>query len=203
LGSQRFELWSFQEKRGLGFSCSASVVGQQGESGSLQEEKSSPSGSSSVGLVQAPRNAAEIVQEFYDRINQRDYIGVANLFTEDCVYEDFNYSDATRGREAVLKFFEKIMSAFGTELRFVIHDITRDDPNAVGVIWHLDWRGKAFPFSRGCSFYRCVVNSEGQRQIRFARDIVEPASKPGGVAMVALKLVTSLFERFPQLADRL
>ncbi|CAM6089252.1 unnamed protein product [Calypogeia fissa] len=195
---------NFQHKRISSFRLrtSASIVGQQGDSGASSRGDSTPSGAS-LGLVQAPRRAADIVQEFYDKINQRDYMSVANLFTVDCEYEDFNYAETTRGREEVLKFFEKVMSSFGTELKFVIDDMTRDDPNAVGVIWHLDWRGKAFPFSRGCSFYRCVVNSAGERQIRFARDIVEPATKPGDVSMVALRLVTSLFERFPQIADRL
>lgn len=39
--------------------------------------------------------------------------------------------------QEVLKFFENVMSSFGSELKFVIDDMTLDDPNAVGVIWHL------------------------------------------------------------------
>lgn len=39
--------------------------------------------------------------------------------------------------------------------------------------------GIEFPFSRGVSFYE--VDSEGR--IVFARDIVEPAMKPGGAAL--------------------
>ncbi|KAG6550050.1 hypothetical protein Mapa_008564 [Marchantia paleacea] len=163
---------------------------------------SSPS-SASTQLVELPRKAVDIVEEFYDLVNQRDYVSVSSLFAEDCFYEDFTFPEPVKGREEILKFFEKVMTSMGPELKFAIDDITRDDPDTVGVIWHLEWRGKQFPFSRGCSFYRCEVNSSGQRQIKFARDIVEPATKPGDIAMGAIKLVTGLFEKFPNLLDRI
>lgn len=73
-------------------------MGQEGESGTLSGEGSATSGSS-MGLVQVARRAADVVQEFYDRINQRDYLGVANLFADDCEYEDFNFSYSMKGRE--------------------------------------------------------------------------------------------------------
>ncbi|KAL2630281.1 hypothetical protein R1flu_014967 [Riccia fluitans] len=158
--------------------------------------------SSSTQLVEVPRKAADIALEFYELVNQRDYLKVSDLFAENCVYEDFTFPEPVKGRKEIVKFFEKVMTSMGPELKFVIDDITRDDPNAAGVIWHLEWRGKTFPYSRGCSFYRCEVNN-GRRQIKFARDIVEPAAKPGDVAMVAIKLVTGLFERFPNLIDRI
>lgn len=45
-----------------------------------------------------------------------------------------------------------------------------------------------FPFSRGVSFYE--VNSDGQ--IVFARDIVEPAIKPGNAALQGISVVAPL-----------
>ncbi|KAL3688108.1 hypothetical protein R1sor_014417 [Riccia sorocarpa] len=159
--------------------------------------------SSSTQLVELPRKAADIAREFYELVNQRDYVKVSELFAEDCRYEDFTFPEPVKGRKEVVQFFEKVMTSMGPELKFVIDDITRDDPDAAGVIWHLEWRGKTFPYSRGCSFYRCEVNSSGQRQIKFARDIVEPAAKPGDIAMGAIKLVTGLFERFPKLIERI
>ncbi|KAG9156814.1 hypothetical protein Leryth_019509 [Lithospermum erythrorhizon] len=51
-----------------------------------------------------------------------------------------------------------------TDLQFAIDDISEEDTLAVGVSWHLEWKGKTFPFSKGCSFYRLEVIN-GQRQI--------------------------------------
>ncbi|KAJ6952402.1 hypothetical protein NC653_041516 [Populus alba x Populus x berolinensis] len=66
----------------------------------------------------------------------------------------------------------------------------------------MEWKGKSFPFSKGCSFYRLdAVN--GKRQIIYGRDSVEPAVKPGEAALVAIRGVTWLLQRFPQLADQL
>ncbi|BBN07842.1 hypothetical protein MPTK1_4g06800 [Marchantia polymorpha subsp. ruderalis] len=180
-----------------GVSCSRTVRTRV-----ASKDDSSPS-SASTQLVELPRQAVDIVQDFYELVNQRDYVSVSSLFAEDCFYEDFTFPEPIKGREEILKFFEKVMTSMGPELKFAIDDITRNDPDAVGVIWHLELKGKQFPFSRGCSFYRCEVNSSGQRQIKFARDIVEPATKPGDLAMGAIKLVTGLFERFPSLLDRI
>eukprot|EP01018_Ginkgo_biloba_P010266 Gb_31950 [translate_table: standard] len=102
---------------------------------------------------------------------------------------------------AILDFLKKFTDAVSTDLQFVIDDITSEDDSAVGLTWHLEWRGKPFPFSKGCSFYRSEIFN-GKRQIVYARDSVEPVTKPGDMAWVAIKAVNSLLERFPQLADR-
>ncbi|RZC54540.1 hypothetical protein C5167_013383 [Papaver somniferum] len=96
----------------------------------------------------------------------------------------------------------EVTDSISKDLQFVIDDISNEDSLAVGVTWHLAWQGKPFPFSKGCSFYRLeVVN--GKKQIIYGRDSVEPFIKPGESALVAIKGVTWLFQRFPQLADKL
>ncbi|XP_055835961.1 uncharacterized protein LOC129904417 isoform X2 [Solanum dulcamara] len=119
-------------------------------------------------------SAASVVRKFYAGINRRDLDSVEELVAENCVYEDFVFPQPFVGR--------------------------KEDSSAVGVTWHLEWRGKPFPFSKGCSFYRLeVVN--GQRKILYGRDSVEPAVKPGETALVAIKWVAWLLQKFPKLAE--
>ncbi|KAI3972842.1 hypothetical protein MKX01_019500 [Papaver californicum] len=146
--------------------------------------------------------ASDIVRKFYDGINRHDLASVEDLIAHNCVYEDLVFPRPFVGRKAILDFFKKFTDSISKDLQFVIDDISNEDSLAVGVTWHLAWQGKPFPFSKGCSFYRLeVVN--GKKQIVYGRDSVEPFIKPGESALVAIKGVTWLFQRFPQLADKL
>ncbi|KAF3646236.1 putative alpha/beta hydrolase domain-containing protein 11-like [Capsicum annuum] len=147
-------------------------------------------------------SAANVVRKFYDGINNRDLDSVEQLISEDCVYEDLVFPQPFVGRKDILNFFNKFIDSVGPDLQFVIDDISKEDSLAVGVTWHLEWKGRPFPFSKGCSFYRLeVVN--GQREIVYGRDSVEPAIKPGEAALVVIRGVAWLLQQFPQLAERL
>ncbi|XP_049380067.1 uncharacterized protein LOC125844775 isoform X1 [Solanum stenotomum] len=157
---------------------------------------------SSSDSVTDLESAASVVRKFYAGINMRDLDSVEELIAENCVYEDLVFPQPFVGRKAILDFFKKFTDSVGSDLQFVIDDISKEDSSAVGVTWHLEWRGRPFPFSKGCSFYRLeVVN--GQRKILYGRDSVEPAVKPGETALVAIRGVAWLLQKFPQLADRL
>ncbi|XP_030521924.1 uncharacterized protein LOC115735020 [Rhodamnia argentea] len=145
-------------------------------------------------------SAAEVVRRFYGGINNQDLSAVEGLIADKCVYEDLIFPRPFVGREAILDFFKKFNNIIGTDLRFVIDDISGEDSSGVGVTWHLEWKGKPFPFSKGCSFYRLEVIN-GKRQIIYGRDSVEPALKPGETALVAIRGVVWLLQRFPRLAD--
>ncbi|KAJ0085152.1 hypothetical protein Patl1_07669 [Pistacia atlantica] len=146
--------------------------------------------------------AADVVRRFYEGINGRDLVSVEELIADNCLYEDLVFPQPFVGRKAILDFFKKFSDSISSDLQFVIDDISTEDSSAVGVTWHLEWKGKQFPFSKGCSFYRLeVVN--GKRQIIYGRDIVEPAIKPGESALGIIRAVTWLLQQFPQLADRL
>lgn len=148
------------------------------------------------------QSASNVVRKFYDGINRRDLASVDDLISLNCIYEDLVFPRPFIGRKAILEFFKQFMDSISTDLQFAIDDISEEDACAVGVTWHLDWKGKPFPFSKGCSFYRLdVVN--GQRQIVYGRDCVEPAIKPGETALVIIRGVTWLLQKFPYLADRL
>ncbi|KAL4184072.1 hypothetical protein AMTRI_Chr11g158220 [Amborella trichopoda] len=150
----------------------------------------------------SPKLCCEVVKGFYSGINRHNLGYVSELIAENCVYEDLVFSEPFVGRKAILEFFKKFTDSITTDLQFVIDDISDEDSSAVGVKWHLEWQGKEFPFSKGCSFYRSEVFN-GKRQIVYGRDSVEPAIKPGETALVAIKGVTWLLKQFPQLADRL
>ncbi|KAI5064967.1 hypothetical protein GOP47_0019662 [Adiantum capillus-veneris] len=163
-------------------------------------EPSSPSDSTSANDACQPPGFS-IVEEFYACINRRDFDSVKDLIAEDCVYEDLVFPKPFVGRKAIIEFFQKFTAAVSSDLQFVIDDISREDPFCVGVTWHLEWTGKAFPFSKGCSFYRLTMN-HGRQQIIYARDCVEPAVKPGDSVLVVIRAVSALLKKFPQLADR-
>ncbi|CAL8997694.1 unnamed protein product [Prunus brigantina] len=149
----------------------------------------------------ATESGADIVRKFYGGINVQDLASVEELIAEKCVYEDLVFPRPFVGRKDILQFFKKFNDSVGKDLQFVIDDISTEDSTAVGVTWHLEWNGKPFPFSKGCSFYRLeVVN--GKRQIIYGRDSVEPTIKPGDTVLVAIRGVAWLLRQFPQLADR-
>ncbi|OIW11130.1 hypothetical protein TanjilG_22937 [Lupinus angustifolius] len=125
---------------------------------------------------------SEVVRNFYARINVHDVDSVQDLISDNCVYEDLVFPRPFVGRQEILEFFKKFTNATSIDLQFVIDDLSTQDSSSVGVIWHLEWKGKPFPFSKGCSFYRLEVIN-GKRQIVYARDSVEPAIKPGDAAL--------------------
>nr|CAB3476678.1 unnamed protein product [Digitaria exilis] len=113
----------------------------------------------------AAATAADVVREFYDCVNRRDLAAVGPLIAEGCVYEDLVFPRPFVGRDQIIGFFGEFMGTISPDLQFVIDDISADDSAAVGVTWHLEWRGRPFPFSRGCSFYRLVESEQDKPQI--------------------------------------
>ncbi|XP_058736548.1 uncharacterized protein LOC131608958 isoform X1 [Vicia villosa] len=146
-------------------------------------------------------SASTVVRNFYEGINRHDVDSVQYLISENCVYEDLVFPSPFVGRKEIIEFFKKFTDSTSLDLQFVIDDLSMEDSSSVGVTWHLEWKGKTFPFSKGCSFYRLEVIN-GKRQITYGRDSVEPAIKPGEATLTVIKSVTWLLQRFPQLADR-
>ncbi|XP_006371436.2 uncharacterized protein LOC7475760 isoform X2 [Populus trichocarpa] len=126
--------------------------------------KASSSENQTVTVAPSVESASDVVRSFYEGINGHDLDSVEELIAENCVYEDLIFPRPFVGRKAILEFFNKFIDTVSKDLQFVIDDISNEDSFAVGVTWHLEWKGKSFPFSKGCSFYRLdAVN--GKRQI--------------------------------------
>ncbi|XP_066382822.1 uncharacterized protein [Miscanthus floridulus] len=133
-------------------------------------------------------SAADVVREFYDGVNRRDLAAVEPLIAEGCVYEDLVFPRPFVGRERIIGFFGEFMGTISPDLQFVIDDISTDDSAAVGVTWHLEWRGRPFPFSRGCSFYRLLASESEQRPLQI---VYEQQLHLSGMAETAWSLPPS------------
>ncbi|MDV3347607.1 nuclear transport factor 2 family protein [Leptolyngbyaceae cyanobacterium CCMR0082] len=132
--------------------------------------------------------AVHSIQSIYEAINHRDVSQAVALIDDQCCYEDLNFSATFMGKAAVQGLFTESCQAVPADLQFVIDDMAGDDL-AVGVTWHVELDGIAFPNGRGVSFYRFSPNSG---KLIFARDCVEPALKPGKAAFAIIRLVTPL-----------
>jgi len=90
----------------------------------------------------------------------------------------------------------KIEKLVPGDIQFVVDDITSQDPEKVGVMWHVELESEKegfvpLPFSRGASFYR--LNKQGK--IVYARDLVEPSSKPGPAALGAISFIAPIVRK--------
>lgn len=133
--------------------------------------------------------AHNLIQSIYEAINRRDVNAAMEWIDDQCIYEDLNFSQPFKGKEAVRELLEESCQGIPDELKFVIDDITTGDPLAVGILWHVELDGIPFPNGRGVSFYRF---SEVTGKLVLARDLVEPPIKPGKAAFFIIRLVSPL-----------
>jgi ketosteroid isomerase-like protein len=84
---------------------------------------------------------AETVRRFDAAFNRHDLSALAELVTEDCVFEDTAPPDGRRvvGREAVLEAWRQVMGD-ATDVHFAVEEtITSGD--RVIVLWRYSWSG--------------------------------------------------------------
>ena len=136
--------------------------------------------------------AHKSIQSFYEAINRRDINAAMEWIDPQCIYEDLNFSQPFRGKEAVRQLLEESCKGIPNELQFVIDELTTGDCLAVGVLWHVELDGIPFPNGRGVSFYRF---SEVTGKMVNARDLVEPPIKPGKASFFIIRLVSPLVRR--------
>jgi len=82
---------------------------------------------------------AETVRRFDAAFNRHDLTALADLITDDCVFEDTHPPDGRRtvGRAAVLEAWRQVMAA-ATDVRFDVEEmITSGD--RVFVLWRYSW----------------------------------------------------------------
>ncbi|KAL4437246.1 hypothetical protein ABPG75_004385 [Micractinium tetrahymenae] len=146
--------------------------------------------------------ASEVATAYYSAWNDKRMDDVLSLMAPDVIYQDLIYEDPFVGREALAAYFKKIETLVPKDIKFCVEDITEGDPRRCGVRWHVEIADESgtsvqFPFSRGVSFYE--TNNQGQ--IVFARDIVEPAIKPGGASLGGISVVAPLVRKLGPKAD--
>mmetsp|Transcript_29368 Transcript_29368/g.46091 ORF Transcript_29368/g.46091 Transcript_29368/m.46091 type:complete len:89 (+) Transcript_29368:1015-1281(+) len=81
------------------------------------------------------------------------------------------------------------MKELPTDLKFVLDEITEEDPLRVGILFHMEIDGKFFPKSNGVSFYKISPDS---RKLIFARTVVEPPVKAGFSTFPLLNALSNL-----------
>jgi len=152
--------------------------------------------------IRTDRSAKEVITRYYECYNEKNIDEVLKLFSEDVIYEDLIYQEPFKGKQSVAAYFTKIGNLVPKDIKFVVDDITENDERKCGVLWHVELESEKeglveLPFSRGCSFY--VVDEQGQ--ISFARDIVEPAIKPGESALKGITTVAPLIRKLGNKAN--
>ncbi|KAI3822251.1 hypothetical protein L1987_09838 [Smallanthus sonchifolius] len=144
---------------------------------------------------------ADTIKQFYKCMNEKNPKRVENYLSDDCFFEDYSFPKPFTGKKEVVHFLKQLMTGMGENVEFhVSHIYEGGDDLIAGVNWHLEWKNKQVPFTRGCSLYR--LTREGERlTIRNAQVFVESPIKPGDLFLVFLKMVTSLFDAFPEATE--
>ncbi len=87
------------------------------------------------------RAPAETVRLFDEAFNRHDLQSLADLITDDCVFEDTTPPDGRRlvGRAAVLEAWEKVMTG-ASAVRFTVEEIVTVGDRGF-VLWRYSWDG--------------------------------------------------------------
>ncbi len=138
-------------------------------------------------------SADNLIQSFYEAVNRKDINSAMEFIDDNCLYEDLNFPQPFKGKEAVRQLLQESSQGIPDDLQFVIDEITTGECLEVGVLWHLELDGIRFPNARGVSFYRFSPETE---KLVFARDLVEPPIKLGKTAFFIIRLVLPLVRKF-------
>jgi ketosteroid isomerase-like protein len=89
--------------------------------------------------IMAQRSPAETVRLFDEAINRHDLEALADLITDDIVFEDTSPPDGRRvvGREAVLAAWGEVMTS-AAKVQFEMEEMTTAG-DRVFVLWRYDW----------------------------------------------------------------
>ncbi|XP_016463457.1 uncharacterized protein LOC107786483 isoform X1 [Nicotiana tabacum] len=145
----------------------------------------------------SPSSPSETIKKFYSSINNNDLNQLALLISEDCFFDDFSYTRPFKGRKEALKLLEKLTTCMGKNTKFCIEQIYEGVDLTTVVNWHLEWKKKQVPFTRGCSCYELSRDGE-QLIIKKAQVIIESPIKPGSFALDVFQTVISVFDTFPE-----
>ncbi|KAK1436261.1 hypothetical protein QVD17_02040 [Tagetes erecta] len=149
------------------------------------------------------RTPSDTVKQFYKCLNEKNVKQIENYLSDDCLFEDYSFPTPFTGKKEVIRFLKQLTAGMGENVEFqVSHIYESGDDLVAGVNWHLEWKNKQVPFTRGCSLYR--LTREGERltiRYRNAQVFVESPIKPGDLFLVLLKIVTSLFDTFPEATE--
>ncbi|KAL3499308.1 hypothetical protein ACH5RR_038401 [Cinchona calisaya] len=145
----------------------------------------------------SPPSSSKIIMQFYTSINTKNLKLVEKLLSDDCFFDDYSFPKPFKGKQEVIKFLEQLITSMGQNMEFNVEHICEGDDFTAAVNWHLDWKNKQVPFTRGCSYFG--LSRDGERlAIKKVQAVIESPIKPGGLALALFKIVTSVFDAFPE-----
>ncbi|XP_027362582.1 uncharacterized protein LOC113870183 [Abrus precatorius] len=142
----------------------------------------------------------EIVDEFYTCINEKELRHLREYISEDACFDDYTFTAPFQGKTEVMRFLEQLTDGMGRNVKFRVRRVYEGDDLHAAANWHLEWKEKQIPFTRGCSFFK--LSKEGENIIILrAEVIIESPIKPGSIVLTLLKNLTSLFDDFPKATE--
>ncbi|XP_055820413.1 uncharacterized protein LOC129889226 [Solanum dulcamara] len=151
-------------------------------------------------VVTGSLSPSNTIRKLYSSINNKDLNQLAMLISEDCFFDDFSFPQSFQGRKEALNSLEQLTTSMDQNTEFSIDNIYEGVDLTAIVNWHLEWKKKEVPFSRGCSYYE--LSRDGEKLlIKNAQVITESSMKPKILAL--FNMVTSVFDDFPEIASRI
>ncbi|XP_077247409.1 nuclear transport factor 2 (NTF2) family protein [Tasmannia lanceolata] len=160
-----------------------------------------PVKSGSSDLHSDPLRPSTTIELFYSSINNKNLEILEKLISDNCYFEELSFPDPFQGKQEVMYFLRELTNSMGKNTMFVIDRIYEGHGTIVGVTWHMEWQGKHIPFTRGCSFYE-FLNQGDKLLIKTGRVVIETPVKPGIFALTLLKMISSLFDQFPEMTEK-
>ncbi|KAM2075254.1 hypothetical protein ACFX1T_038159 [Malus domestica] len=143
---------------------------------------------------------SDTIKQFYRCMNEKNLKQLRDHISEDCYIEECSFHTPLHGKKEVMSFFEQLTAGMGQNVKFILRHVCEGDELTAAANWHMEWKNKQIPFTRGCSFFEC--SKEGDKIIiKKAQIVIESPIKPGTLVLSMLKTVTSLFDGFPKLAE--
>ncbi|XP_074345845.1 uncharacterized protein LOC141684666 [Apium graveolens] len=145
---------------------------------------------------------SDTIEQFFECINNKNVKQLGTYLANDCLYEDFSFPKPFQGKKEVLNYFLQLTRCMGDKIEFNVEIVSKgehDDGDGftIAVYWHLDWNKIQIPFTRGFSLF--VLSKRGEiLLIKKVQVVTEPPLKPGTLALNLLKIVTSVFDAFPE-----
>ena len=134
--------------------------------------------------------AASVVRRFVDCVNRRDLAAAAALLADDVLWEDLGDAVPYAGRAQAADLLERTWGAAAEGVTLVVDELS-DGAEAAGATWHLEADGRPLPDARGGGFFRLDAGGK----IAYARELREPAAKPGESAFGIMRAVVPLLQR--------
>ncbi|CAJ1927744.1 unnamed protein product [Sphenostylis stenocarpa] len=154
---------------------------------------------------------AETVDQYYTNINGKELRQLDECISEDACFEDYAFTKPFQGKKEVMQFLEQLTECMGRNVKFRVKHIYEGDDLTAAANWHMEWKEKQIPFTRGCTFFK--LTKLGKNLIIWRAEVLtESPIKPGSIVLVSpdtridsfltlLKNVTAIFDDFPNLTE--